>query len=56
MYKNVYLTLRTLETDGVVSRTMYPEIPTRVEYCLTPLGESLLPHWKGSPAWQRKTC
>lgn len=35
------LTLRSLERDGLVSRTVTPTIPPRVDYALTPLGHSL---------------
>ena len=34
-------TLRFLERDGLVSRTIYASVPPKVEYCLTPLGASL---------------
>jgi DNA-binding HxlR family transcriptional regulator len=36
------VTIRSLERDGLISRTAYPVVPPRVEYALTPLGESLL--------------
>ena len=35
-------TLRSLERDGIVTRTVYPVVPPHVEYALTPLGASLL--------------
>ncbi|MEA5418101.1 helix-turn-helix domain-containing protein [Spirulina sp. CCNP1310] len=35
--------LRELEADGIVHRQVYPQVPPKVEYSLTPLGESLQP-------------
>ena len=43
--------LRDLETDGVVHRTVLPEVPPRVEYALTDLGVALLPVLDGLHAW-----
>src|SRR5579863_2401149 len=36
------LTLRVLERDGLVTRTVFPTVPPRVDYALTPLGRDLL--------------
>ena len=44
-------TLRRLEQDGLLSRTVYPEVPPRVEYALTPRGESLMPHLVSLIGW-----
>jgi DNA-binding HxlR family transcriptional regulator len=35
--------LRSLEKDGLVVRTVYPEVPVRVEYALSSFGQSLVP-------------
>lgn len=43
--------LRSLEEDGIVIRTVYPEVPPRVEYTLTPLGESFVPILDQMVAW-----
>jgi DNA-binding HxlR family transcriptional regulator len=45
------LTLRGLERDGLVTRTVFPEIPPRVEYELTKLGKTLLEPIQGLAEW-----
>nr|WP_041830786.1 helix-turn-helix domain-containing protein [Actinoplanes missouriensis] len=44
-------TLRTLERDGLLRRTVYPEVPIRVEYELTPLGQTLRGPLKALTEW-----
>src|SRR4051812_1575586 len=48
------LTLRGLERDGLVTRTVFPIIPPRVEYALTRLGRSLLTPVSGLGIWARR--
>jgi DNA-binding HxlR family transcriptional regulator len=43
--------LRDLEGDGIVERTVYPEVPPKVEYRLTPLGEALCPALQALLDW-----
>ena len=43
--------LRALEEDGIVTRTVYPEVPPRVEYALSPLGESMKPILDAVEQW-----
>jgi len=45
------LTLRGLERDGLITRTVFPEIPPRVEYELTRLGNTLLEPIQGLADW-----
>lgn len=44
-------TLKALERDGMVSRTVYPTVPPQVEYALTPLGQSLAVPVRALGAW-----
>lgn len=43
--------LRELEADGLVVRTVYPQVPPKVEYSLSALGESLSPVFHALGAW-----
>ena len=43
--------LRELEDDGLVSRKVYGTVPPRVDYALTPLGESLVPIMESLKVW-----
>jgi len=49
--KMLTVTLRTLEEDGFVTRTIYPEVPPHVEYALTERAKSLLPHINALIGW-----
>ena len=43
--------LRSMEDDGIITRTVYPEVPPRVEYSLSELGESMRPIIKAMEQW-----
>ena len=43
--------LRTLESDGIITRTVYPEVPPRVEYALSDLGDSLRLLFQAMEVW-----
>ncbi len=44
-------TLKGLETDGLIVRKVYPEVPPRVEYAVTALGKSLIPLLGNLVSW-----
>ena len=46
--------LRELELDGLITKTIYPEVPPRVEYELTPLGKELFPALAMIQEWAEK--
>ena len=48
------LTLKGLEQDGLVTRTMYPTIPPRVDYELTELGRKLIVPLRALSEWARE--
>ena len=43
--------LRSMEDDGIITRTVYPEVPPRVEYALSDLGESMRPIMNAMEEW-----
>ncbi len=43
--------LRSMEADGIVTRTVYPEVPPRVEYALSALGQTLSPIINAMEQW-----
>lgn len=43
--------LRSMEADGIITRTVYPEVPPRVEYALSELGESMRPIMDAMEIW-----
>ena len=43
--------LRSMEADGIITRTVYPEVPPRVEYALSELGESMRPIIQSMAEW-----
>ena len=43
--------LRSMEEDGIIIRTVYPEVPPRVEYALSELGESMRPILDAMQKW-----
>lgn len=43
--------LRSMENDGIITRTIYPEIPPKVEYALSELGESMRPIIHAMEVW-----
>lgn len=43
--------LRSMEADGIITRTLYAEVPPRVEYALSELGETMRPILDAMEAW-----
>lgn len=48
------VTLKNLERDGLVTREQFPEVPPRVEYEMTPLGQGLLRPTQGLVDWAKE--
>ncbi|MEO5806385.1 MAG: helix-turn-helix domain-containing protein [Devosia sp.] len=45
--------LRELEADGVIARVVYPQVPPKVEYSITPFGETLTPVLQALALWSQ---
>ncbi len=45
------LQLKEMERDGLITRTVYPTVPARVDYELTPSARTLVPVWQGLEQW-----
>lgn len=50
-HRMLSVTLRTLETDGLILRKVYPQVPPKVEYQLSDMGKTLMPHLHGLVDW-----
>jgi len=46
--------LRSMEEDGIITRTVYPEVPPRVEYALSELGETMRPILDAMEQWGKE--
>lgn len=48
--------LRQLTTDGLIHRAIFPDVPPRVEYGVSDLGRTLLPHIRRLMEWGQENC
>ena len=53
--KSLTKALRQLERDGMVTRTMFAEVPPRVEYAITPIGIEMMEHVEPLWLWVAKS-
>ncbi len=53
-HKVLAATLRDLETEGLITRTVHPEVPPRVEYAISSYGRTLRPLVEAVRAWGRQ--
>lgn len=50
-HRMLTVTLRSLEADGLIRRKVYAQVPPKVEYSLTELGQSFMPHIQNLTNW-----